>query len=251
MLSDRTKRILQEHIKAVFGVYEALGFNVTIVQADKEFEYVKEYIRPGVFDGASTDDHVQDVERFIQTIKSDVRTICHFLPFESYPRLLSSKMVIYAIRSWNQLPHPDGISPYLSPLSIVTGLPPVDISLLKQEVWEYFHVFNEMTTTNTMAARTSGALTLNPCGNVKGDYYFRRTQWTVVPMPTSVITQVHTLAEKNNSGTTVQENNNENDTIDEEFLGEDPRCDPLSSRSGCLRGLFHTSTHSPLYANEK
>ena len=104
-------------------------------------------------------------------------------------------------------PPKHGISSLLSPLSIFTGAGKVDVSHLKLEFGPYVHIFNDNSPTNTMAQRTTGAIALNSVGNSKGDYRFlnletdrrvSRHQWTVLPMPQSVIQQVHYLALKDN-----------------------------------------------------
>ena len=116
-----------------------------------------------------------------------------------------TEMIVHSIRTRNMFPSPDGISDTLSPLSIVTGAGKVDYNHLKLEFGTYVQIFNDNQPTNTMAPRTTGAIALNSVRNSKGDYYFlnletgrrvSRHQWTVLPMPHSVIQQVHLLALK-------------------------------------------------------
>jgi hypothetical protein len=100
-------------------------------------------------------------------------------------------------------PDSDGVSDSLSPLAIITGAAPPDYNTMKLEFGTYVQIFNENTPSNTMATRTTGAIALNSVHNSKGDYYFlnldtgkrvSRHQWTVLPMPKSVIQQVSYLA---------------------------------------------------------
>ena len=81
----------------------------------------------------------------------------------------------------------------------------INFTHLKLEFGTFVHIYNDNQPTNTMAPRTTGAIALNSVGNSKGDYYFlnletgrrvSRHQWTVLPMPHSVIQQVHLLALK-------------------------------------------------------
>ena len=74
---------------------------------------------------------------------------------------------------------------------------------MKLEFGTYVQIFNENTPSNTMATCTTGAIALNSVHNAKGDYYclnletgkrISRHQWTVLPMPKSVIQQVSYLA---------------------------------------------------------
>ena len=116
-----------------------------------------------------------------------------------------TEMIVHSIRTCNMFPSPDGISNTLSPLSIVTGAGKINYNHLKLEFGTFVHILNDNQPTNTMAPRTTGAIALNSVGNSKGDYYFlnletgrrvSRHQWTVLPMPHSVIQQVHLLALK-------------------------------------------------------
>ena len=93
-------------------------------------------------------------------------------------------------------PAEDGVSTSLSPLSIITGAAPPDYNLIKLEFGPYVQIFNENNPSNTMSVRTTGAIALNSVHNSKGDFYFlnletgkrvSRHQWTILPMPKSVI----------------------------------------------------------------
>ena len=123
------------------------------------------------------------------------------------PRIMVSELVFFAIKSRNMFPSPNGISSTLSPLAVVTGAAKPDFNHLQLEFGTFVHIFNDNNPTNTMAQRTTGAIALNSTGNTKGDYYFlnletgkrvSRHQWTVLPMPNSVIQQVHFLGLRDN-----------------------------------------------------
>ena len=94
---------------------------MNIVRGDGEFKCLTQDILPARFDPAAADDHVDVVERCIQTVKADCRTITHGLPFKRVPRIMVTEMIVHAIRNRNMFPSPDGVSTTLSPLSIVTG----------------------------------------------------------------------------------------------------------------------------------
>ena len=109
------------------------------------------------------------------------------------------------IRARNQFASQDGISKSLSPLTIVTGAPPQDYNKMDLKFGTYVQVYNDNEPTNTMTPRTTGAIALSSIGNSKGDYSFMslvtgqnlsRLQWTVLPMPSSVINQVTQLAKR-------------------------------------------------------
>ena len=98
-------------------------------------------------------------------------------------------------------PDDDGISKTLSPRAIVTGLLP-DFNLhCKLEFGSYVQTHEDRN--NSMAPRTTGAISLRPTGNSQGRYYFyslnmgkhlNRYSWTELPMPVDVITQIEELA---------------------------------------------------------
>ena len=120
-LINRSKRSLLEQFKQICRIYEARGFRINIVRGDGEFKCLTQDILPARFDPAAADDHVDVVERSIQTVKADCRTITHGLPFKRVPRIMVTEMIVHAIRNRNMFPSPDGVSTTLSPLSIVTG----------------------------------------------------------------------------------------------------------------------------------
>ena len=109
----------------------------------------------------------------------------------------------FAITSLNQLPAPNGVSPYLSPTTIMTGAQTLDFRKLKLEIGEYAQVFEANDPTNTNKERNTGAITLNQSGSDEGGYHFMslvtgrrlaRKQWTKLPMPDWVIQYVEDIA---------------------------------------------------------
>ena len=94
----------------------------------------------------------------------------------------------------------------MSPRSIVTG---EDINYeqhCKLEFGEYVQTHEE--SDNSMANRTTGAISLRPTGNKQGGYLFyslstgrrlNRNNWTNLSMPNEVIDRVNTMAEEGNA----------------------------------------------------
>ena len=194
-----------QEIGIIKRIYENRGFEIAEMKADLEFSCIKNEILPTVKDLVAADDHVWEVERSNQTVKADLRTLTQSLPFTRWPKLMVEEGIRSVIRSRNQFTAPDGVSKSLSPLTIVTGTPPPDYSKMGLEFGSYVQVFNDNEPTNTMAPRTTGAIALTSVANSKGDYTFMnldtgqklvRHQWTVLPMPSSVINQVTQLAKK-------------------------------------------------------
>jgi hypothetical protein len=66
----------------------------------------------------------------------------------------------------------NGISDSLSPASLVTGLANPDFWHMRLEFGAYAQVFEDNDPSNTIRARSLGAIALNPTGNAQGDYFF-------------------------------------------------------------------------------
>ena len=76
------------------------------IHADKEFECIKEDLRPINLNIIGADEHVHDVEHTIRTIKDGLRSTVHGLPYKRYPRIMMVKLVGHTMRNMNQLPAP-------------------------------------------------------------------------------------------------------------------------------------------------
>ena len=196
---------IMNDLQGILQMYRTRGFVVSNLHADLQFEPLRNRLLPIHLNVAAQDDHVGDVERSVRTIKERVRSTVHGLPYRWYPVIMVKELVIHAIKSLNQLPSAfGGISPTESPRKIVTGLPDPDYSKMKIEFGQYAQVFEDNTPSNTNAARTTGAIALNPTGNEQGSYYFMslttgrklaRNQWTPLPITSDVIERVHQMAQ--------------------------------------------------------
>ena len=118
-LTGRSKALLLEQVNNLKNIYHSRGFTITDIKGDGEFRCLEKDLLPAIFDPVAADDHVNDVERSIRTIKDDIRTLSQSLPFKCLPRLLVSEMVNYVIRCRNMFPDNDGVSDSLCPLSII------------------------------------------------------------------------------------------------------------------------------------
>jgi hypothetical protein len=113
-------------------------------------------------------------------------------------------MVADTVRCLNQFPWPNGISATMSPAtSIVTGVGTPDYNCMRIEFGAYAQVFEGNSPSNTLRARSLGALALTPTGNAQGDYFFlslatgsrlSRRQWTELPMTDTAIARAEALA---------------------------------------------------------
>ena len=190
-------------VQAVINLYRTRGFNVTRVEGDREFACLEHDLLPIPLNIADADDHVAEVERSIRTIKERTRCLIQGLPFRRIPKAMMRAAIESANKSLNQFPANNGASDTMSPLTIMTGCPNPDYNDMKIEFGAYAQVFEANEPTNTVKARTTGAIALTPTGNAQGGFYFlslatgrklSRQQWDPLPMPDGVIATVEHMA---------------------------------------------------------
>ena len=80
---------LQEALLKVVTKYHNRGFHVQHIHCDGQFECLVELFDPIHFHIASPSQHVPEIERAIRTLKDDVRTTFHGLPFQRFTRLMT------------------------------------------------------------------------------------------------------------------------------------------------------------------
>ena len=200
---DRAKSTILRRLRDVIGRYQARGLTICDVHADSELECVRDSLLPIEMNIVPADCHVGEVERSIRTIKERLRSCAHGLPFKRLPRLLVQHMVADVVRCLNQFPRKNGISDTMSPATIVTGVGHPSYSSMRLEFGTYVQVFEDNDPTNTLRARSLGAIALTPTGNAQGDYNFMslatghkisRHNWTVLPMTDTAIARVEAIA---------------------------------------------------------
>ena len=192
-----------KEIQAILRLYADRGFQVRALHVDHEFACIRNDVSPVHLDVVAPDSHVGEIERSVRTVKERLRSTVHGLPFKRLPKLMIVHMVADAVRCLNLFPAHNGVSSSLSPLSIVTGVPPPDYASLRLEFGSYVQLFQDHSPSNTIAARTLGAIALTPTGNAHGDYHFlslasgcrvSRHRWTALPMTDIAIARVEALA---------------------------------------------------------
>ena len=202
-VADRTRGTILSHLKKVLHLYQARGLRVRDIHADSELECVRDAVLPIALNIVPADSHVGEVERSIRTIKERLRSCAHSPPFKCLPRLLLNHMVADAVRCLNQFPWKNGISDTMSPATIVTGVGTPAYDSMRIEFGSYAQVFEDNNPSNTLRARSLGAIALTPAGNAQGDYYFMslatghkvsRHTWTPLPMTDTAIARVEALA---------------------------------------------------------
>jgi hypothetical protein len=123
-LPNRNISTLVNGIKAVATVYKRASFCVMTTLMDGEFEPMRRNLADlGIaLNEAARDEHVGDIEQFIQTVKERMRAIYNTLPFNNMPVRIIIEMAKHAMIYWlDAFPHPNGVSDTLSPRTIITG----------------------------------------------------------------------------------------------------------------------------------
>lgn len=109
-MADRTKKSIKACIASDLELYRNRGFEPTEIQADGEYNSVKDSFAGVHFSICSTDDHVPEAERTIRMIKETVRATIHGMPYKRLPRVMVRELVQFATRNLNMLPSWDGVS---------------------------------------------------------------------------------------------------------------------------------------------
>jgi hypothetical protein len=204
MVVDSNAPTLLNAMKQVQNIYAQRGFRIITAVMDGQFEPLRGDLA-GINIGLQTaghDDHVPEIERYIRTIKERARAIHNTLSFQKMPSRMIIEMVYYCNFWLNAFPHPDGISPTLSPRNIVTGHH-IDFNKhCRIEFGAYAQVHEDHD--NSMDPRTVGAIALRPTGNVYGNLntgrLLNRSRWTELPMPSDVITRIHKMSRRGRQG---------------------------------------------------
>jgi Reverse transcriptase (RNA-dependent DNA polymerase) len=198
--------IATEHVK---NIYHGRGFEVKTLLMDGEFSPLRHSLADLsiTLNVTSANEHVPQIERQIRVIKERVRATRHSLPFRFIPALMLVELVYFSTMWINAFPPKGGVSSHISPRGILTGTQFDYKKHCKLPFGSYVQAHEEPSPTNTQAARTVGAISLGPTGNLQGSYKFlnlrtgrlitRRT-WTSLPMPDEVIARVNALGKSEN-----------------------------------------------------
>jgi hypothetical protein len=231
VLPNRQAPSLIKALKDINGVYRQLGFRITVILGDSEFECTCGSVAGDLHSDLNIcgeEEHVPDIERCIRAIKERTRCTYTMAPFEHFPPGMIIEVVFLAVFWLNGFPHKLGISQTFSPRTIVTGLS-IDYNKhcrIEYGQYEQTHKKHD----NTMTTRTIGALALRPTGNQQGGYYFyslmsgqrlHRTHWTELPMPAKVTTRVHALPRRANASRGPTFTNSHGNGLDLLYPGDD------------------------------
>jgi len=111
-------------------------------------------------------EHIQEIERYIRTVKERVRNIAATSPFERYMPSLIVEMVYNCVFWLNTFPHKDGVHATISSRAIMMGQKITYDKHCKVEFGKYVQVYEKHN--NSMEPRMSGAIALRPSGNEQG-----------------------------------------------------------------------------------
>ncbi len=123
-----------------------------------------------ILDLAPASQHVGLIERNFRFLKEKTWSICHSLSFERIPALMLVHMDLHSVQFMNSFPQKGGLKHY-PPSAIMTGAQ-LHMSQLRLKLGSYCQVAEDVTPCNSLAARTRGAISMGPSGNMSGGQRF-------------------------------------------------------------------------------
>jgi hypothetical protein len=160
----------------MYQFYLQRGFHIKTVHADGEFAPLGPLIESmtgvPIVNLASANEHVPKIKRRIRVVKERCRATRHSLPYERIPRLMTIHIVLNVVKLLNFFPTKGGVSDTLSPKNIMSGETLDFKKHLSLQIVQYCQVHEEDTPRYSQVARTKGAISLGPSGNVQGGFKF-------------------------------------------------------------------------------
>jgi hypothetical protein len=153
-------------------------------------------------------EHVPEIERRIRAVKERVRGLVHTIPFQKLPTIMIVHIAVFSVMWLNFFPPKGGISPTLSPQTILTGIRADH----DKHCWIPFgryaqvHAVEHTPRNNAMESHTVGGVSLGPTGKIQGSYNLislltghriKARSFTPLPMPADVIVTVESFAPTN------------------------------------------------------
>ena len=204
-LMSRSKEDLYKGLDKILGLYNASGFSIDTIYADREFKAVMDEIKDElqvqmVYSAAQG--HVPEIERTHRVYQERIRASFHRLPFKALPILVLKVLVMESARKLNFFPAKNGISQYYSPRQIVHRETLDYEKDCKYYLGQYVQAHDDPNPKNTQDPRTIDCLYLRP-GNSGHDLYnistgelINRDKVTPLPFTKSVIDAVNKIAAK-------------------------------------------------------
>jgi hypothetical protein len=141
-------------------MYSCQGCTVCVMSADHEFAPLQVIHSHLSFNFTSWNEDVPEIERYIRTIKDQVRSCCNVLPFKRIPQVVLVENAVFWI---NAFPPKDSMSASLSPGYIITRRHLDVMKHVRCEFGSYVQTHEEHT--SDMRAHTTSAICLGPSGN--------------------------------------------------------------------------------------
>ena len=214
----------------VVNIYAHGGFQVTMALMDGAFAGLHDVCNQlqVTLNTTSRDEHVGDIERYIRTVKERMRGISNTIPFRRMTCNMVMKLAKAVVYWLNSVPSSTGVSPTMSPRTIIMGQLLDYHKHCRYEFGEYVQTHEEHD--NSLLSRTVGAIALRPTGNQQGGYFFmslhtgriiNRLHTTKLPMPSEVIIRVEQLAKSQNMIPSSAFGNRDNRLIMQEIIDDD------------------------------
>jgi hypothetical protein len=121
---------------------------------------------------ACANEHVPETERRIWVVKERCRATHHSLPFEQILKIMTIHIVLNVVKFLNFFPTKGGVSETLSPKTIMLGETLNYKKHLSLQIGQYCQVHEEDHHRNIQLARTKGAISLGPSGNMQVGFKF-------------------------------------------------------------------------------
>ena len=180
-------------IKHYINQFSIRGITITAIHGDNEFEKIRTLLAPIPVELCGREEHVPDIERAVLTLKDRSRCTTHAIPYKKIPGVMIDANIQDKLHWLNQFPPKDYISSSIGPSGMILGTPKPNHKNLTLDFGQYCQVHDG--TTNTLQARSVGAIALRP-KNTRGSYYFMSLEtgrqihsnnWTVLAITPAVV----------------------------------------------------------------
>jgi len=152
-------------------MYMLRGFHIVEIAGDGEFAWIADQVASlptnPILNLATASEHVGLIEHNIRFLKEKSRSIRHSLPFECVPALMLIRMVLHTVQFMNIFPQ----LKHYPPSAIMNGTQ-LHMNQLQLKFGSYCQVAEDVTPRNRIAARTCGAISMGPSGNLSGGQRF-------------------------------------------------------------------------------
>jgi hypothetical protein len=151
-------------------MYMLYGFHIVEIAGDGEFAWIADQVASlltnPILNLAAASENVGLIEQNIRFLKEKTRLIRHSLPFERIPAIMCIRMVLHAVRFMYSFPWKRGLTHYPS-RAIMNGTR-LHMNQFQLKFGSYSQVAEDVTPCNILAARTCGAISIGPSGNLSG-----------------------------------------------------------------------------------